>query len=164
MKKVVDYLMKIEKQQRLEQNEVLSTARNLHVEVVNDNYSGRINRIWISRKFIQQELLKSLGVSCIEVEILKNSKEFTTKNLENYPESKLAHLTEDGIVKVGAYVRGGDIIVAKQIKTNKGWPLSYVPWRRKWQPAPVFLPGEFHGLGKLGDYSSWGHREQTGLK
>ena len=19
------------------------------------------------------------------------------------------------------------------------------PWRRKWQPTPVFLPGEFHG-------------------
>jgi len=23
------------------------------------------------------------------------------------------------------------------------------PWRRKWQPTPVFLPGEFHGLMKL---------------
>ena len=21
----------------------------------------------------------------------------------------------------------------------------YSPWRRKWQPTPVFLPGEFHG-------------------
>ena len=20
-----------------------------------------------------------------------------------------------------------------------------IPWRRKWQPTPVFLPGEFHG-------------------
>ena len=23
--------------------------------------------------------------------------------------------------------------------------LPTVPWRRKWQPTPVFLPGEFHG-------------------
>ena len=28
-------------------------------------------------------------------------------------------------------------------------------WRRKWQPTPVFLPGEFHGVG----YSPWGHKE-----
>ena len=21
-----------------------------------------------------------------------------------------------------------------------------IPWRRKWQPSPVFLPGESHGL------------------
>ena len=24
-----------------------------------------------------------------------------------------------------------------------------VPWRRKWQPSPVFLPGEFHGQRNL---------------
>ena len=23
--------------------------------------------------------------------------------------------------------------------------LGKIPWRRKWQPTPVFLPGEFHG-------------------
>ena len=22
-----------------------------------------------------------------------------------------------------------------------------IPWRRKWQPTPVFLPGEFHDRG-----------------
>ena len=25
-----------------------------------------------------------------------------------------------------------------------------MPWRRKWQPTPVFLPGEFHGQRSLG--------------
>ena len=34
-----------------------------------------------------------------------------------------------------------------------------IPWRRKWQPAPVFLPGKFHGQKKLMDYSLWGHKE-----
>ena len=32
-------------------------------------------------------------------------------------------------------------------------------WRRAWQPTPVFLPGESHGLGNLAGYSPWGHRE-----
>ena len=31
-----------------------------------------------------------------------------------------------------------------------------IPWRRKWQPAPVFLPGEFHGQRILVGYSPWG--------
>ena len=34
-----------------------------------------------------------------------------------------------------------------------------MPWRRKWQPTPVFLPGEFHGQRSLVGYSPWGHRE-----
>ena len=27
------------------------------------------------------------------------------------------------------------------------------PWRRKWQPTPVFLPGELHGQRRLVGYS-----------
>ena len=33
------------------------------------------------------------------------------------------------------------------------------PWRRKWQPTPVFLPGEFHGQRSLEGYSPWGCKE-----
>ena len=33
------------------------------------------------------------------------------------------------------------------------------PWRRKWQPTPVFLPGESHGQRSLSGSSSWGHKE-----
>ena len=29
-----------------------------------------------------------------------------------------------------------------------------IPWRRKWQPAPVFLPGTFRGQRSLVDYKS----------
>ena len=28
----------------------------------------------------------------------------------------------------------------------------------KWQPTPVFLPGEFHGQRSLAGYSPWGHK------
>ena len=31
-----------------------------------------------------------------------------------------------------------------------------IPWRRKWQPTPVFLPGEFHEQRSLAGYSPWG--------
>ena len=32
-------------------------------------------------------------------------------------------------------------------------------WRRKWQPSPVFLPGESHGHRSLVGYSPWGRKE-----
>ena len=34
-----------------------------------------------------------------------------------------------------------------------------IPWRRKWQPTPVFLPGESHRQRSLVGYSPWGHKE-----
>ena len=34
-----------------------------------------------------------------------------------------------------------------------------IPWNRKWQPTPVFLPGESHGGKSLVGYSPWGHKE-----
>ena len=34
-----------------------------------------------------------------------------------------------------------------------------IPWRRKWLPIPVFLPGEFHGQMSLVGYRPWGHKE-----
>ena len=32
-------------------------------------------------------------------------------------------------------------------------------WRRKWQPTPVFLPGESQGRGSLVGYRLWGRTE-----
>ena len=32
-------------------------------------------------------------------------------------------------------------------------------WRRKWQPTPVFLPGESQGQGSLVDCRLWGRTE-----
>ena len=31
-----------------------------------------------------------------------------------------------------------------------------IPWRREWQPTPLFLPGEFHGQKRLVGHSPWG--------
>ena len=34
-----------------------------------------------------------------------------------------------------------------------------IPWRRKWQPTPVFFPGESQGRRNLAGYSPWGRKE-----
>ena len=33
-----------------------------------------------------------------------------------------------------------------------------IPWRRKWQPTPVFLPEESHGQRSLAGTVPWGRR------
>ena len=38
-------------------------------------------------------------------------------------------------------------------------PLGKIPWRRKLQHTPVFLPGKPHGQRSLEGYSPWGREE-----
>ena len=50
-----------------------------------------------------------------------------------------------------------------QWKRRKRWEFKpwvrKSPWRREWQPTPVFFPGEFHGQRILAGYSPWGRKE-----
>ena len=45
----------------------------------------------------------------------------------------------------------------------KPW-VGKIPWRRAWQPTPVFLPGKAHGQRSLVGYSPWGHKELDTIK
>ena len=40
---------------------------------------------------------------------------------------------------------------------NVTFTFTFMPWRRKWQPTPVFLPGESLGRGSLVGCRLWGH-------
>ena len=40
----------------------------------------------------------------------------------------------------------------------KPW-VGKIPWRRKWQPTPVFLPGKSCGQRSLVGCSPWAHKE-----
>ena len=41
----------------------------------------------------------------------------------------------------------------KRDRFNLG--VGTIPWRRKWQPIPIFLPGKSHGWRNLAGYSPW---------
>ena len=41
---------------------------------------------------------------------------------------------------------------------------TFMHWRRKWQPTPVFLPGESQGQGSLVGCSLWGCTESDMTK
>ena len=50
------------------------------------------------------------------------------------------------------------------LRVRHNWATSislstFMHWRRKWQPTPVFLPGESQGWGSLVGCCLWGHTE-----
>ena len=45
------------------------------------------------------------------------------------------------------------------IQNNPLARVGKIPWRRKWQPTPVFLPGKSHGEKNVVGYSEWGSKE-----
>ena len=50
---------------------------------------------------------------------------------------------------------------SKESASNAGFDpwVGKIPWKRAWQPIPVFLPGESHGQRILGGYSPWGCKD-----
>jgi len=47
----------------------------------------------------------------------------------------------------------GDCLQCRRCGFNR-W-VGKIPWRRKWQPTPVFLPGKSHEQGRLVGYRQW---------
>ena len=56
---------------------------------------------------------------------------------------------------------GGSVIRNSLVSAGDARDMCLIPesgricWRRKWQPALVFLPGKFHGQSSLVGYSLW---------
>ena len=42
--------------------------------------------------------------------------------------------------------------------------IGKIPWRRAWQPTPVFLPGGSHGERSLADDSPRGQKESDTIE
>ena len=48
--------------------------------------------------------------------------------------------------------------ISKMVATSLSL-FTFMHWRRKWQPTPVFLPGESQGRGSLVGCRLWGRTE-----
>ena len=50
--------------------------------------------------------------------------------------------------------------MVENLPANAGNPwVRKIPWRREWQPTPVFLPGKYHGWRSVAGRSPWGLRD-----
>ena len=48
------------------------------------------------------------------------------------------------------------VAVSRTRLSSFAFTFDFHHWRRKWQPTPVFLPGESQGLGSLVGCCLWG--------
>ena len=76
-------------------------------------------------------------------------------------------LKKDGCDLLTSYHQGQGFpggLVVKIPKCRRHWfdPwVGKIPWRSKWQPTPVFLPGECHGQRSPVGYSLWSRKRVT---
>ena len=56
------------------------------------------------------------------------------------------------------WLRGQSLCLQCRRPGSDPW-VRKIPWRRKWQPTLVLLPGKFHGQRSLVGYNLWGRKE-----
>jgi DNA-directed RNA polymerase subunit beta len=76
--------------------------------------------ILISERLVYDDIFTSIHIERYKIEIDRNSElsEQTTKNIPNLSLIEIKHLNENGIIKVGTFVKPGDILVGKVISNN----------------------------------------------
>ena len=76
--------------------------------------------ILISERLIYDDVFTSIHIERYKIEIDPDTElsEQTMKMIPNLPLSEVKHLNENGIVRVGAFVKPGDILVGKVISTD----------------------------------------------
>jgi DNA-directed RNA polymerase subunit beta len=98
----------------------LALGQNLRVAFM-PWYGGNFeDAIVISERVVRDDLFTSAHIEDFSVDVrdTKLGPEVITRDIPNVSEEKLRNLASDGIVRVGAEVRSGDILVGKV--TNKG--------------------------------------------
>ena len=76
--------------------------------------------ILVNERLVYDDVFTSIHIERYKIEIDKNSEnsERITKNIPNLSSNELKHLNDDGIVKVGTFVKPGNILVGKVISNN----------------------------------------------
>jgi DNA-directed RNA polymerase subunit beta len=76
--------------------------------------------ILISERLVFDDIFTSIHIERYKIEIDRNSEtsEQTTRNIPNLTPNEIKHLNEEGIVRVGTFVRPGYILVGKVMSNN----------------------------------------------
>jgi DNA-directed RNA polymerase subunit beta len=99
----------------------LSLGRNVLVAFMAwDGYNFE-DAIIISEKLVKQDVYTSIHIEEFEIEIreTKLGREEFTRDIPNVSEKALRNLDDNGIVRIGTYVKPGDILVGKVAPKSK---------------------------------------------
>jgi len=101
-------------------NSELSLGQNVLVGYMPWQGYNFEDAILISERLVYDDIFTSIHIERYKIEIDQNLEvsEQTTKNIPNLSLSEVKHLNDDGIVKVGTFVKPGDILVGKVISNN----------------------------------------------
>lgn len=93
----------------------LALGRNLKVAFMPWKGYNFEDAIVINERVVKEDFFTSIHVSDYELEVrdTKIGEEELTPEIPNVPEDALAHLDEDGIVRIGAHIKEGSILIGK---------------------------------------------------
>jgi DNA-directed RNA polymerase subunit beta len=93
----------------------LALGRNLKVAFLSWGGYNFEDAIIISRKLVEEDQFTSIHIEKYSVEVrdTKLGSELTTRDIPNVGEDALRNLDEDGVVRIGAKIEAGDILVGK---------------------------------------------------
>jgi DNA-directed RNA polymerase subunit beta len=96
-------------------NGVLALGQNLLVAFVSWQGLNFEDAIILSERVVQQDRFTSIHIEDFycDVRETKLGPEITTPDIPNVSEEKLKNLDEEGIIRIGAEVKSGDILVGK---------------------------------------------------
>ncbi|MGB3009245.1 MAG: DNA-directed RNA polymerase subunit beta [Candidatus Saccharimonadales bacterium] len=96
-------------------DEELALGRDLVVAFMPWNGYNMDDSIILSNRIVKDDDLTSINIQdfMVEVRETKLGPEIVTRDIPNVSEESLRHLDEDGIVRVGAEVKAGDVLVGK---------------------------------------------------
>lgn len=101
-------------------NSELSLGQNVLVGYMPWQGYNFEDAILISERLVYDDIFTSIHIERYKIEIDQNLEmlEQTTKNIPNLTPVEVKHLNDDGIIKVGTFVKPGDILVGKVISNN----------------------------------------------
>lgn len=93
----------------------MALGQNLLVAFIPWSGSNYEDAIVLSERLVRDNKLSSIHIEEFEVSVraTKLGPEVTTHDIPNVSEAKLKNLDEDGVIRIGAEVRPGDILVGK---------------------------------------------------
>lgn len=93
----------------------IALGHNIRVAFMSWNGANYEDAIIISEKLVRNKKFSSIHIEefICNVRDTKLGEEITTHDIPNVGEAKLKNLDEDGIIRIGADIRAGDILVGK---------------------------------------------------